>query len=140
MPKILRDHIIICGYGLVGERIADILLKHKFKIIVIENDIKRAELVKKEGMKVIIGDATTSKVLKEAGIEYAKGIAVVMDNDPKNIFCIITAKNLNKNIIIASRVNDDLLKERFKDAGAKFIASPNKSTSDEIFKDIMSTK
>ncbi len=132
-----KNHVIVCGYGLVGERIVEILSEHKVKVLVIEPNPKKAEVCKEAGIRVLVGDATSTKTLKEAGVLNARAIAVVMDDDAKNLFCVITAKGLNKNIIIATRANDELIKDKFRDAGADFIAAPNKSTSDELFREII---
>ncbi len=139
MENNLKGHVIICGYGLVGERVAEIMTQNGIQQVVIETDPKRVMLVRNAKLKVVEGDATSPKILKSAGIEHAKAIAVVMDDDAKNLFCIITAKTINPKIIIASRVNDELLKERFVDAGVKFIATPNTSTGDEIMRKISKT-
>ncbi len=135
--KSYTDHTIVCGYGLVGERIVEILTEHKIKVVVIEADSKKAEMAAELGAKVVIGDATSSKILKQAGVERAKAIAVVMDDDAKNLFCVIAVKSMNRKIVIATRANDELIKDKFLDAGASFIAAPNKSTSDELFREIM---
>jgi voltage-gated potassium channel len=132
----LEDHIIVCGYGLVGEKTIDILLQHNLKIIVVELDKSKVDLLRARGIPTIQGDATSSKVLRTAGIERAKAIAIAMDDDAKNLFTVITAKSLNDKIIIATRANDDLLKEKLKEAGAGFVATPNKSASDELFKEL----
>ena len=133
----LKEHVIVCGYGIVGERIVDILLEHKVNVVVIEMDHKKAELLRDRGIPVVEGDATTSKALKEAGIADAKAIAIAMDDDAKNLFATITAKSLNENIIIATRANDDLFETKLTDAGANFVATPNKSASDELFNEII---
>jgi len=132
-----KEHVIVCGYGIVGERIVDILLEHKVNVVVIEMDHKKAELLRDRGIPVVEGDATTSKALKEAGIADAKAIAIAMDDDAKNLFATITAKSLNENIIIATRANDDLFETKLTDAGANFVATPNKSASDELFNEII---
>jgi len=132
-----KDHVIVCGYGIVGERIVDILLEHKVNVVVIEIDHKKIELLRDRGIPVVEGDATTSKALKEAGITDAKAIAIAMDDDAKNLFATITAKSLNENIIIATRANDDLFETKLTDAGANFVATPNKSASDELFNEII---
>jgi len=132
-----KDHVIVCGYGIVGERIVDILLEHKVNVVVIEIDHKKAELLRDRGIPVVEGDATTSKALKEASIADAKAIAIAMDDDAKNLFATITAKSLNENIIIATRANDDLFETKLTDAGANFVATPNKSASDELFNEII---
>ncbi len=132
----LEGHVIVCGYGLVGERVVDILLEHRVKVVVIEIDSAKVQALIERGVDVIKGDATSSKVLRDAGVERAKAIAIVMDDDAKNLFSIITAKDLNDKIIIATRANDEGMIERFKDAGAAFIATPAKSASDELFKEL----
>jgi len=132
-----KDHVIVCGYGIVGERIVDILLEHKVNVVVIEIDHKKVELLRDRGIPVVEGDATTSKALKEAGIADAKAIAIAIDDDAKNLFATITAKSLNENIIIATRANDELFETKLIDAGANFVATPNKSASDELFNEII---
>jgi len=61
---------------------------------------------------------------------------VAMDSDAKNLFTVITARSLNDKIVIATRANDDFLRDKLKDAGAGFVATADKSASDEIFKEL----
>ncbi|MGC8710358.1 MAG: potassium channel family protein [Candidatus Micrarchaeia archaeon] len=132
-----KDHVIVCGYGIVGERIVEILLQHKLYVVVIEIDQKKVELLRERGIDTVEGDATSSKALKEAGIADARAIAVAMDDDAKNLFTVITAKSLNENVLIATRANDELFETKLADAGAKFIATPNRSASDELFNELI---
>ncbi len=132
----LTDHIIVCGYGLVGEKIVDILREHSIKFVVVEQNKEKVDFLNERGVTAILGDATSSKVLRAAGIENARAIAVAMDDDAKNMFTVITAKSLNEKIIIATRANDEFLKDKLKEAGARFVATPNKSASDELFKEL----
>ncbi len=136
MPKDMSDHIIVCGYGLVGEKVVDILMQHSIDVVIIDADKTKVDALNERGFHAMLGDATSSKVLKEAGIEKARAIAIAMDDDAKNLFAVITAKSLNDKIIIATRANDEFLKEKLKEAGAKFVATPNKSASDELFKEL----
>lgn len=132
----LTDHVIICGYGLVGEKIADILREHNIEMVVIDSDKAKVDLLMERNMPAILGDATTSRVLRSAGIDRARAIAIVMDDDAKNLFTVITAKSLNEKIIITTRANDEFLKYKLKEAGAKFVATPNKSASEELFREL----
>lgn len=133
----MRDHVIVCGYGLVGENVVDILLQHGVRIVVIDQSKDVVGLLNEKGVTALQGDATSVKVLKSAGIEKARAIAIAMDDDAKNLFCVITARSLNSRITIATRANDELLKEKLKEAGAAFVATPNKSASDELFKELV---
>jgi voltage-gated potassium channel len=129
-------HVIVCGYGLVGEKIVDILLQHNIDIVVVDWDKSKIDLLNERGIRAVFGDATSSKVLKAAGVEKAAAIAVAMDDDAKNLFTVITARSLNDKIIIATRANDEFLKDKLKEAGARFVATPNKSASDELFREL----
>ncbi len=132
----LKNHVIVCGYGLVGEKIVEILQQYGISFVVVEIDKAKADALKEKGIPVVWGDATSSKVLKEAGIESAKAIAIATDDDAKNLFAVITAKSLNEKIVIATRANTELVRNKLKEAGANYIATPNKSASDELFREL----
>ncbi|MGC9037552.1 MAG: potassium channel family protein [Candidatus Micrarchaeia archaeon] len=136
MQQTLKDHVIVCGYGLVGEKVVELLQQYKIPYVVVEIDKAKADVLKEKGIPVVCGDATSSKVLKEAGIEKAKAIAIATDDDAKNFFTVITAKSLNSKIIIATRANSELIVNKLKEAGANFIATPNKSASEELFREL----
>ncbi|MDE1762266.1 MAG: NAD-binding protein [Candidatus Micrarchaeota archaeon] len=132
-----KDHVIVCGFGIVGERVVEILQQNKVKLVVVEKDAKKIEFLEDREIPVVVGDATSSKTLKDAGIAGARAIAVVMDDDAKNLFTVITAKSLNPKIIIATRANNEFIKSRLESAGASFIATPNISASTELFDEIV---
>jgi voltage-gated potassium channel len=136
MAAELSDHVIVCGYGLVGEKIVDILQQHNICVVVIDSSKSKIDTLNEKGIIAILGDATSSKILRMAGVERARAIAIAMDDDAKNLFTVITAKSLNEKIVIATRANDEFLKDKLKEAGAKFVATPNKSASDELFKEL----
>lgn len=132
----LKGHVIVCGYGLVGEKIVEIFQQYSIPFVVIEIDKAKAEYLKEKGIPVIWGDATSSKTLKEAGIAKAKAIAIATDDDAKNLFTVITAKSLNNKLIIATRANTEAAVNKLKEAGADLVATPNKSASEELFKEL----
>jgi len=133
----MRDHVIVCGYGMVGQKVVEILLEHNINFVVIEVRPETVKRLEELGHKVINGDATSSRTLKNAGIATAKAIAVVMDNDAKNLFAVLTARDLNKKIFIATRSNDDFVREKLVDAGADYIVMPQKTASKEIVRELL---
>ncbi len=134
--KELSNHAIVCGCGIVGQRIVDILKENNIDFVIIELDQEKARVLKDRGYRVVVGDATQSSVLKGASIETAKAVAVVMDNDAKNLFAVLTARDLNKSVFIATRANDDFLREKLSEAGADYVIMPQKSASKEIIKEL----
>jgi voltage-gated potassium channel len=132
----LKNHVIVCGYGNVGQKVVDILIENSVPFVIIEVDAQKAARVKELGHRVIEGDATLSKTLREAGVEGAKAVAIVMDNDAKNLFSVLTARDLNKELFIATRANDDFVREKLVEAGADYIVMPQKAASKEIVKEL----
>ncbi|MCL5424000.1 MAG: NAD-binding protein [Candidatus Marsarchaeota archaeon] len=132
----ISGHVIVCGYGIIGQRIVDVLVENKIDFVIIDSDESKVKWIVEKGFKVIHGDATLSPILKNASISTAKAIAIVMDNDAKDLFTILTARDLNKEIFIVTRANDEFLKEKLLEAGADYITLPQKSASNEILKEL----
>lgn len=133
-------HIIVCGYGVVGQKIVDVLLEYNMRFVIIENNQKKIEMLRELGYNVIGGDATYSKTLKSAGIENAKAIAVALDDDAKNLFTVLAAHDLNKKLFIAARANDEFVREKLVEVGADYIVMPQRTASNEILKEIKKIK
>lgn len=136
MARGMENHVIICGYGIVGEKIAEELEEKGVNFVVIDIDSHLADLLGEKGYNVICGDATRTLVLKEAGILNAKAIAAVLDDDAKNLFIVVTARDMRKNLFIATRANDEFVREKLVEAGANHIVMPQVTASKEIMKEI----
>ncbi|MCL5262312.1 MAG: NAD-binding protein, partial [Candidatus Marsarchaeota archaeon] len=84
----LEGHVIVCGFGVVGQKVVEVLEEHGIQFIVIEVMPQVVERIRELGYRVVPGDATASRTLRMAGINTAKAIAIVMDNDAKNLFAV----------------------------------------------------
>lgn len=131
-----KNHVIVCGYGIVGQKVVESLLEHNIDFVIIDNNSDVVKKIDELKYKVINGDATSSRVLKSASIATAKAIAIVMDDDAKNLFTVLTARDLNKSIFIATRSNDDFVREKLIDAGADYIVMPQKTASKDIAREL----
>jgi len=136
----MEGHVIVCGYGIVGQKVVDVLTERNVNFVVVEMDPKKVEHLKELGYTVIEGDATYSKTLKQAGIEGARAIAIVLDDDAKNLFTVLAAHDLNKRIFITARANDEFVREKLIEAGADYIVMPQKAASREIVGEIVKMK
>jgi len=95
---------IICGYGRLGKLIKEKLDKHGMDYIIIdENNIGTEEMIKNETF--ICANADDKDVLLEAGIESAVVLVAGTQNDIDNMSIFITAKKLNPDLYVISRVN-----------------------------------
>lgn len=119
--KELDDHYIICGYGRMGKIIARELKNEKVKLIAIE---KTTTIHAKEEAFVITGDATQDDILKEVGIERARGLITVLPSDAENLYVVLSAKGLNPNLFIVARAGEEGSEQKLLRAGADRVISP----------------
>ena len=121
MVKELQDHYIVCGVGHTGSHVVDELIREQVPFVVVDNDPKIKDDPRLKDHAFIVGDATDDEVLKKAGIEKAKGIATALHEDEKNLFLVITARNLNPRLRIVAKTLEDRSGQKMQLAGANFV-------------------
>ncbi len=123
--KKLKNHIIVCGHGRLGNHAAKEILNWKQPFVVIESNRENAESLKKSGeIFCIHGNATKDAVLIKAGIQHAKGLIAALSEDVDNLFVALSARRLNKDLTIISRVEYMSSEEKLITAGADKVMSP----------------
>jgi voltage-gated potassium channel len=131
----MKNHYIVCGYGKTGKHVLEDLLKKGLEVVIIESNSERNEKLKELYSDKYIhldADATDDAVLIRAGIKKARFIISVLSTDAENLFVTLSAKDLNKNIKVITRVAETNSSEKFKKAGADFIVSPIEIATDRI--------
>jgi len=131
----MKGHYIVCGYGKTGRRVLDDLLRKGYEVVVIESNPERNEKLREIYDKKFIhleGDGTNDDVLIQAGIKRAKILISVLSSDAENLFVTLSAKDLNKDIKVITRIDETNSEGKFKKAGADFIVSPIEIATDRI--------
>ncbi len=124
MIENLENHVVVCGYGRVGQSASEILQESVRDVVIIERDEQLIEQLQSEGMVVVAGDATKDEVLKEAGLERADGIMICTGSDTDNLFIVLSARTLNPNLNIVARSADTENESKMRRAGANRVVSP----------------
>ena len=112
-----RDHAIIVGYGRVGEIIGDGLKAQAFPFVVIDEDRRRVEKLRKQGLTATYGDATAAGVLEAAGIARAKLLILAIPQGFQKRRIIELARAANPHIKTAVRTHRASEVAYFKDQG-----------------------
>ncbi|MFH1729694.1 MAG: potassium channel protein [Pseudomonadota bacterium] len=122
----LSNHFIVCGAGDTGVNVIKEFTKADFEFVIIDNDPQKIEQIENyEELYYIIDDAIKDSTLQAANIEKAKGLVAVLGNDKDNLFVVLTARELNPKLKIASRVIERSSERKMLIAGADEIVSPN---------------
>jgi voltage-gated potassium channel len=120
----ISDHIIVCGYGRMGRRIANELLDEGRDVVVIESDQQQAGECERDGILVVQGDANEEDVLLRAGLERAATLVATLQSDADNLFLTLTARGMGPDLDIIARIEDESSGRKFKQAGASRVVAP----------------
>ncbi len=120
----LSGHIVVCGYGRVGEVVCETLEEAGADFVLVERDHQRYAAAVEKGYLAVEGDATLSKTLEDAGIKRARGLVCALDSDANNLLASLTARFLNRDLVIVARCVSPESVEKMRFAGADKIISP----------------
>ncbi len=118
----LKKHYIVCGFGRMGKTVANELKAKGVDVLVIEKE--PVPTIDKGDFIFLEGDANDEDLLETAGVERAKAIISVLPTDAKNLFLVLSARELNPDIFIVARANQQNSERKMRRAGANRVVSP----------------
>jgi voltage-gated potassium channel len=124
MQEHLRDHVIVVGFGRVGQAVVRGLQELGKPCVVLDRDPALEEQMRGIGVVDVIGDGTNPDDLRRTGIERAEALVAACDADAANLVVVLSARATRPDLRIIARVNDAAWLERMKQAGADVAQSP----------------
>lgn len=126
------DHFILAGFGRIGSRIAEDLQRSGTAFVVIETNDDKLPQLEKSGLLFVHGDAEHETILKQAGIERARGLILTLPEDRANVFATLVARELNPDLFILVRTDTHLNRRKLIRAGADKVVSPYEIGADRM--------
>lgn len=120
----LTDHYIVCGYGRVGSTVTRELRASGRQVVVIDILPASVERARSDDHLVVEGDATAEQTLLEAGVQRAAGLVATIDSDAYNVYVVLSARALNRELFIVARASAPAAEARLAQSGADRIVSP----------------
>ncbi len=124
----LKNHYIIAGCGRTGWHCLRELDALGHSVVVIDEDTRLLERLSEEEfggrLTYVVGDATDDHALIAAGVQQAKGLVAALTEDRDNVFVVLSSRNLNPTLTIASKVLDANNEPKLRKAGADKLVSP----------------
>jgi len=120
----LADHYIICGAGRVGRSAARELARRPVPFVILESNEAKAQKYAAENWLLLVGDATQEQTLRDARIEYARGLVAATTTDATNLYIVLTARGLNPKLRIIARASEEKAEKHLLTAGADSVVSP----------------
>jgi len=113
-----RDHVVICGFGRVGQNIARVLEQTGFEYIALDIDPYRIRVGRQAGDPVIYGDAGQVKVLENVGLTRANCIVITFADPEVALRILRSVRELRIDVPVLVRTQDDSKLEELQKAGA----------------------
>jgi CPA2 family monovalent cation:H+ antiporter-2 len=113
-----RDHVVICGFGRVGQNIARVLEQTGFEYIALDVDPYRIRAGRQAGDPIIYGDAGQTKVLENVGVAHASCVVVTFASPEVALRILRSVRELRADVPILVRTQDDTKLEELQRAGA----------------------
>jgi Trk K+ transport system NAD-binding subunit len=120
----LQDHVIVCGFGRLGQMLCRELRAAGVRFVVVERSEARFQQARGLGYLAISADATEEEVLREAGVTRAKTLASVLPDDAANVFITLSARSLNRTLTIIARGEEPSTETKLRHAGANEVVLP----------------
>jgi len=126
LMKKLKNHIVVCGHGRMGQAVVDVLRQRGLPFVVVDVNPDHCRELEDQGQHVVRGDATDEKTLAVTNITQAKTIITCLADDAHNVYTILLARQLNPAITVIARAVESDAEERLKLAGADRVLNPYK--------------
>lgn len=120
----LEDHFIVCAYGRVGRAVAREFEAEGVPFVVIDRLEALEDRMRYDGVTYLVADPTNENVLKEAGIERARGLVSAVDSDADNVYITLTARSIKPDLFVVARASESAAADRLYRAGANRVISP----------------
>jgi CPA2 family monovalent cation:H+ antiporter-2 len=114
----IERHVIVCGYGRTGQRLAHLLEQEKIDIVALDTDPERVRGAGAAGERVVYGDASRHETLVAAGIARASALVITFADTELALRILHHARALNPALPVIVRTIDDANLERLIAAGA----------------------
>jgi voltage-gated potassium channel len=124
----LSGHIVVAGAGSTGKHVIEELIATQTPFVVIDRNEQHLQRISDELMEGrmlhVHGDATEDHILVAANVRAARGVVAALTHDKDNLFVTLSARSLNAQARIISKVVEDDASPKMLRAGATAVVSP----------------
>jgi CPA2 family monovalent cation:H+ antiporter-2 len=113
-----REHVILCGFGRVGQNVARVLESQGFEYIALDLDPARIRAARQAGDAVMYGDSADEEMLAKAGIDTASALVISFSDPSTSIGILRSVRRLRPHLPVLVRTQDDARIKELQDAGA----------------------
>jgi len=121
----LNGHVIIGGYGRVGQLVADVLKKQGFEFVAVERDRHLVDMARRQRKEACVysGDASLPEMLQRLGSARAACVVLTMDDPRAALRAVVALRRHDPELVLLARARDERHARALKAAGASEVVS-----------------
>jgi CPA2 family monovalent cation:H+ antiporter-2 len=120
----LRDHVVVAGYGRVGQTLVRMLYFQGYSLLVIDNNEASFATLRTMGIPYLFGDAASELVLERANLKQAKSLAITLPDPMATRLTLNRALSLVPDLDITVRAHVTAEIAALYQLGAKEVVQP----------------
>lgn len=133
----LKDHVIICGYGPVGQKLHESLRRNNIRSIVVENNDQTVRQLIKSGTKCLFADARHKITWELAYIQRARAIAFTFPLKEVVLSALPLVRELCPGIVVIARAKFSSDADELQRAGVNHILLDEEECGKAVVKTVM---
>jgi CPA2 family monovalent cation:H+ antiporter-2 len=117
----LRDHVLIAGYGRVGQMVGQMLAEQGATYVGIEHDARLVARMREAGVPLTYGDASHPELLRRLHVQHARAVVLTMDQTAAALNAVKAVRRIEPHLSIFARARDEKHALILREAGASVV-------------------
>lgn len=136
MAKLMRNHAVVCGTGIMAQTVIAKLVRSNEKLVVIDHDIEALHDISRRFPSVVTIEASAVDefALADANVLDAKCVLAILDSDFDNLMIAMTCKDLGTDVKVIARSDDFQVASRMSKIGVDNVICPYQLSGEEAAK------
>ena len=135
----MRGHVIVAGYGRVGQMVGQLLAEQGVPHVAIESDAKLVAQHRKAGVPVIYGDASRPELLRRLRMDRSLAVVLTMDHVAAAVHAVKGIRQTMPHLRIIARARDEKHALALREAGASSVVPETLESSLKLAGSVLET-
>jgi CPA2 family monovalent cation:H+ antiporter-2 len=136
----MKDHVVVCGYSMLGQKIVRELKRKGLPYVAIEHDQHNVELGHKRSEVVFLGNAQSKHLLEQVYIKDAQSVIIAIDNDEQIRLICESIRALNPDIHIIVKITHSVQVKDLLEINVKTTINENEVLSKKLVNKALTCK
>ncbi|MEO1429549.1 MAG: cation:proton antiporter [Cyanobacteria bacterium J06633_8] len=139
IPETINSHVVVAGYGRVGQVVVKILQSQGYPVIVMDNSEPAIQRLRHKNIPYLFGDADSELVLEKAHLEKAKALVIALPDPASTRVLLERALSIAPQLDIIVRSHSDKEIDVLTQMGAKEVVQPEFEAALELGTHLLKT-